>query len=80
MKNSNINLEAKPGMILTAPTPAPKNNRKRRQNDDEDKEESAKKNPSGKIKGANFKNKSIITPLFKRLTSVRINGFVLYID
>lgn len=50
MKNSNINLEAKPGMILTAPTPAPKNNRKRRQNDDKDEEENAKETPSGKFK------------------------------
>ena len=54
MKNSNINLEAKPGMILTAPTPAPKNNRKRRQNDDKDEEENAKETPSGQFKGAKF--------------------------
>jgi len=54
MKNPNMNLEAKPGMILTAQTQPPKNlnnnNKRRRQSEDEDDE--------GKGKIAPGKNKA----------------------
>ena len=53
MKNPNMNLEAKPGMILTAPAPAPtQKNKKRRYSEDEDDEkDKSKSNPSAKNKG-----------------------------
>jgi len=58
MKNNNLNLEAKPGMILTAPTPPPRNNnqtpqkneKKRRQSDDDD-EDKNKRDQAAKSKG-----------------------------
>lgn len=76
MKNPNLNLEAKPGMILTAPAPPQKNNnRKRRSSDDEeDKEDKNKKNsakakarqtvidPNTKPAPASVSNEDIIVP------------------
>lgn len=51
MKNTNLNLEVKPGMILTAPAPPPRNNNKRRQSEDDDDEEKNKRNQAAKNKG-----------------------------
>ena len=59
MKNPNMNLEAKPGMILTAQTQPPKNlnnnNKRRRQSEDEDDE------GKGKIAPGKNKGESIVT-------------------
>eukprot|EP00092_Neocalanus_flemingeri_P034152 GFUD01037140.1.p1 GENE.GFUD01037140.1~~GFUD01037140.1.p1 ORF type:complete len:176 (+),score=59.80 GFUD01037140.1:75-602(+) len=54
MKNPNMNLEAKPGMILTAPAPPPpqnKNKKRRHSEDEEDEEDKPKVNLSPKNKG-----------------------------
>jgi len=50
MKNPNLNLEAKPGMILTAPDPPQKNNNKRRRQSEAEDVEEKKKNPSATAK------------------------------
>jgi len=76
MKNPNLNLEAKPGMILTAPSPPQKNKKRRYSEDEDDEENNPKTRPSAKNKDRQ-ELKTETTKLKPTLKSDSVNQIVL---